>query len=382
MHQFSISTFSCHVFSSIHDIDSNVWNGFVDELHFYHSYPFLSIVERTQKQIECRYCVVYENDIIVALVFFQLSNFKLDKLMQYNSSSSNFIVKKIKHSFSNKELRLLNLGNIFFTGDKGVIANNRFDIYAIVPALFDGVAPTYSNRVHAYLTSNINLSDEKKCHNFPVHGFCHFDTEPDMLFHLDDNWTTFDEYMCALSSKYRVRNKKILALSDTIKKQKFSLDDVVLYKKEIDSLFCNVMQKSSFNISVLNTDFFVENYIHFASIFEMYGYFLENKLVGFSSIYSCQSILHVHYIGLDYEVNHTHKLYNRMLLDVVHLAIENKIKKIHFGRTATEIKSTIGAKPIVLNAYLKINNRFFNRLLPYALKKIKTPDFVIRNPFK
>jgi hypothetical protein len=110
--------------------------------------------------------------------------------------------------------------------------------------------------------------------------------------------------------------------------------------------------------------------------------FLDDKLCGFSTLYMCKGIVHVHYIGLDYEINKTHKLYNRMLLDVLRIAIENKIDKIHFGRTATEIKSTIGAKPIVLNAYLKVNNRFLNRIAPYFLKRIKVPHFVIRNPFR
>jgi hypothetical protein len=71
-----------------------------------------------------------------------------------------------------------------------------------------------------------------------------------------------------------------------------------------------------------------------------------------------------------------------MLLDVVQLAIQQNIHQIHFGRTATEIKSTIGAKPVLLNAYLKINNRFYNRITPYILKRIKAPAFTMRNPFK
>ena len=57
-----------------------------------------------------------------------------------------------------------------------------------------------------------------------------------------------------------------------------------------------------------------------------------------------------------------------MLLDFVRFAIEKGKRNIHFGRTATEIKTTIGAEPKALHAYLKMNNGLVNSTLPYFLK--------------
>jgi hypothetical protein len=71
-----------------------------------------------------------------------------------------------------------------------------------------------------------------------------------------------------------------------------------------------------------------------------------------------------------------------MLLDFVKFAIEKEKYSIHFGRTATEIKTTIGAEPIPLHAYLKMSNRLMNASLPYFLKRIKPAEYVARNPFK
>ena len=106
-------------------------------------------------------------------------------------------------------------------------------------------------------------------------------------------------------------------------------------------------------------------------------------MVSFACLFHVDpTTLHVHYIGLDYEINKTHKLYNRMLLDFVRFAIEHEVQKVHFGRTATEIKTTIGAAPNPLQAYLKLNNRVFNATLPYFLDRIKPQEFVIRNPFR
>jgi hypothetical protein len=106
-------------------------------------------------------------------------------------------------------------------------------------------------------------------------------------------------------------------------------------------------------------------------------------MVGFSCLFHVDpATLHVHYIGLNYEINASHKLYNRMLLDFVKFAIECRVQKVHFGRTATEIKSTIGAEPNPLQAYLKMNNRIMNASLPYFLKRIKPQEYTARNPFK
>jgi hypothetical protein len=106
-------------------------------------------------------------------------------------------------------------------------------------------------------------------------------------------------------------------------------------------------------------------------------------LVSFACLFHVdKSILHVHYIGLNYEINKTYKLYNRMLLDFVRFAILKGKTKIHFGRTATEIKTTIGAEPIPLHAYLKMSNVLANATLPYFLKRIKPAAYIARNPFK
>jgi len=383
MVEYNIAQYTCKIFSEINNIDIQSWNSFIHDLSFFQSYQFLNIIENTQKQVDCRYCTIYENEVMVGLAFFQLIDFKLEKLMQYNSSiKSNFINRKIKNYFAKKHCRLLNLGNVFFTGDKGIVFEQNNNLFNIVPELFDVVASTYNKKVQAYLTSNIALNDERKCANFPVHGFHHLDTEPDMLMKLQNEWSDFEKYIQAMSSKYRVRTKKVLSQSACIEKRKLSVNDVKLYKNEIDVLFSNVMKKATFNLAELDTDFFIENFVQLPHIFEMYGYFIDGKMCGFSSLYICKNLIHVHYIGLDYETNHTYKLYNRMLLDVVQLAIQQNIHQIHFGRTATEIKSTIGAKPIVLNAYLKVNNRFLNRVAPYFLKRIKVPHFVIRNPFR
>ena len=63
------------------------------------------------------------------------------------------------------------------------------------------------------MLANIYLKDEDKCIRFCDHAFHPFITEPDMFMQVDENWHSMVDYMQSLSSKYRVRTKKIISTS-------------------------------------------------------------------------------------------------------------------------------------------------------------------------
>ena len=65
----------------------------------------------------------------------------------------------------------------------------------------------------------------------------------------------------------------------------------------------------------------------------------------------------------------------RILNDYVRLGIEKRVSSINLGRTASEIKTTIGAKPLELSCYIKHKNPFINSLITPFLRRIKIKDF-------
>ena len=71
-----------------------------------------------------------------------------------------------------------------------------------------------------------------------------------------------------------------------------------------------------------------------------------------------------------------------MLYDYVTIAIENKMDFINFGRTASEIKSSIGAVPQELTIYLRHKKNIPNKLFSLFLNKIKPTSFSQKFPFK
>ena len=95
-----------------------------------------------------------------------------------------------------------------------------------------------------------------------------------------------------------------------------------------------------------------------------------------------QNSLDAHFVGIDYQFNKTYAIYQRMLYDYISLAIEHKMKTINFGRTASEIKSSVGAVPQDLTIYLRHKNSIPNRILSVFLKKIQPTEFHQKKPFK
>ncbi len=371
------------VYDSIHDIEPATWDHINGELAFYQKHHFLSVIEEIHKDIQFRYVLVKKEDKIVVAYYMLLLDFSFRNLVNYSRESKG-LKNRFKKFMAQKNTKLLNLGNVFFTGDKGMIATDESIAIPLLPQIFKVVKKTFNSpKPKASLIANIYMEESEKCINFCNSAFHPFITEPDMFLTVDPNWKTFEDYMEALSSKYRVRAKKVLNVSQDITRRELSMEDILSQKESLLKLYNNVVNHVAFNMATLNIDFFEKMKEIYDGKCTLYGYYKDGVMVSFACLFHVDpNTLHVHYIGLDYEINKEFKLYNRMLLDFVRFAIERKVQKVHFGRTATEIKTTIGAEPNPLQAYLKMNSRVVNATLPYFLKRIKPQEYTVRNPFK
>lgn len=384
LYSTELNEFYIDIYSSLSNIDVHFWNDINQNIPFYKSHQFLQIIEDIHSSLEFRYIIIKKDNEVIAAMYMQLLDFSFKNLVNYSSENSNRIKSTFKKYISNKNTKLLNIGNVFFTGDNGIICKNENEIISCIPEIFKLTAKTFiSNKPSAYLVANIYLQDVKKCADFGQNAFHPFITEPDIFMKVDESWNKFEDYLNALSSKYRVRAKKVFTVSKDIIQRELSIVDIQQQKDALQKLYNNVVNHVAFNMADLNIDFFEEMKKLYNDRCTILGYYLHNELVSFACLFHVDTaILHVHYIGLNYEINKEMKLYNRMLLDFVHFTINKRKQQIHFGRTATEIKTTIGATPMPLQAYLKMNNSVMNVALPYFLKRIKPAEYIVRNPFK
>jgi len=162
----------------------------------------------------------------------------------------------------------------------------------------------------------------------------------------------------------------------------FTAHDFETYKNELQALYQNTIANANFNAEVLNLNTYIHLRAKFKDDFIVKAYFLEDKLVGFLTALVNKNVLDAHFIGLDYQLNKSHAIYPRILNDYIRLGIEKQVSSINLGRTASEIKTTIGAKPLELSCYIKHKNPFLNSLIKPFFRRIKIKEFKQHSPFK
>ena len=121
----------------------------------------------------------------------------------------------------------------------------------------------------------------------------------------------------------------------------------------------------------------------FGDTFTINGFFYEGKLIGFGSSFAmANGTLDAHYIGFDYDLNKQFDLYQNILYCAINEGIKHKCKYVNLGRTASEIKTTVGAKPENLICYIKPQNTISKLIQKPFISFLQPSDWIPRNPFK
>ena len=294
--------------------------------------------------------------------------------------------RKLRILKDSKPLKLLISGNTFVSGEHGIFIKDNQDkkqvIKELAKAILHFVNSNKKLKIDAFLikdfiNESLFITDELKDYNYHP-----FSVEPNMLLQIDENWMVFDDYLAAMKTKFRVKAKKAFKQSKAIRIEEVTADNINNQLPKMTALYKKVAANAAFNLGEFNLETYKgfkekigENYI-------LKTYWLENKIVGFISGVINKNSLDAHFVGIDYELNREHAIYQRMLYDYIEIAINKKIKTINFGRTASEIKSSVGAIPQDLTMYLRHKKSIKNRILKLFLQRIQPTPFQQKFPFK
>lgn len=389
---FDVAKLNFDVYTRLDEVPKLAWNNLAAEKTTLHT-NYLGVLETVNLDgIQNVYVIYNYNGQPIGITFFQKLFFNGAALKPYLPQSDNFIRK---HFFSlvakiTSIIKgyVLVAGNLLITADNGFNFNQNFSPQIISNLLKVAgdhiISIAKKHRIQLSILTdfpavyaNENISKElcKVC------GYKMFEADPNLVLDIS-RWKDFEGYKQALTSKYRVRLKKILKESDSLERIEIGLDNYEHHQNSIDALYQNVMDKIPFKMAEVNSNYFKLLLQKLDGNFKMYGYLSNNKLVGFITAFAENDLYEVHLIGLDYSINQRNRLYNRILYDMIELGIEGNFKQISFGRTANEIKSTIGATPERMICYIKHRNFLLNQLVGLMLKIFKPQPWQQRHPFK
>jgi hypothetical protein len=212
-------------------------------------------------------------------------------------------------------------------------------------------------------------------------GLAKLKLEPAMVLQLDPSWDSFETYLACLTSKYRVKAKRAYAKSQALTVQELDAEALLVHRERVMELYRAVYARSEYRLGSLTFPMFLNLRRTLGPDFILRGYFHEGALVGFLTGFERGGILEAHQVGLDYGLNHGLAIYPRILCDFLQLALERRCTQVNYGRTAMEIKSTLGAEPVETCCYLRHRRRIPNQVARWVAPRLQPNRAPLRMPF-
>ena len=383
---FTLDQISFKIYNSVAALPA-LWDN-VAQSNVFLQTSYLSVLERSAPvNMECFYIGIFEKSELIGVSLAQYLD--LNKLESFGERDKSFKIAIRNFIFKNFASHTLFLGNNMITGQNGYVFTKEIDFECISDILIQS-----AEEITLYFKKkgiNIHLVSFKDFYEhcsvelkkFRFSNIYEFNTQPNMIFYLDEKWKSEEDYIGALSKKYRDQYKRARKKNDGIVVKNLSFEEVIQHETTIYDLYHYVAKNAPFN-----TFFLAKN--HFSTLkgqcgnrFQIFGYFLNDKLVGFHTLLLNDETLETYFLGYDETIQKENMLYLNMLYNMTKYGIENGFKKIIFGRTALEIKSSVGASPVQMSGFIYHNNKLVNKFIGKIFKQLEPElHWQQRHPFK
>jgi len=389
------------IYHSIHEVGDD-WNLAAPARNLFLQKTYLQLLEdNPPENVHFVYMLFYKKSEPIGVAIGQVGNFSAEKNINDNdppkeekSGMFSGAIKFFKSFVAKKvDITAMVCGNALLTGEHhnicfrdGHISEEEEyhilnDTMKFVQKELDKkgiyVSLTYLKEYHHRqrpLTQKL-LVEKNKFHEFTA--------QPNMVLNFREDWESFDDYLAAMSSKYRVRVKRAFKKGAAIERRDFSVQDIEANLERINEMYSSIADASVFNLVKLNPQYFVALKEKLGDDFRMTGYFIEGEFAAFFTTIKNYHELEAHFLGYDEQFNRTHQMYLNILYDIIKIGFDQKCKCIVFARTALEIKSSVGAEPHEMYWYLRHRNKFSNRFLSQIVDYLNPKDeWVQRKPFK
>ncbi|HKR06308.1 MAG TPA: hypothetical protein VJY62_16855 [Bacteroidia bacterium] len=385
------------IFNAASDFSIDYWDRIAGE-NFFLRVEYLRALEKSKiAGMSFRYCFIYENTIPVALCYFQiadLSSKELGSLINLENFGSVFsaVGNKINQFlFSGEKYASNNLlvcGSLFVSGEHGIACVNEkyFPVvFELLPRMIEKISQQIikeNGRVVCCSIKDFYDKSDGYAKQLLKERFHRMVIDPNMIFTVRKEWKKFDDYLDAMSAKYRLRANNVVKKLDDVEIKYLELPEIEKEKGNIENLYFQVQKKAPVRIVRVNINYFLTLKKYLKDEFVVRTFYHKGKMIAFTSGFKSGLHYEAHYIGIDYHYNKSHSLYQNILYDFIREAIKNKSGQLTFGRTAMEIKSTVGAVAYPLYSYIKFSNNFLNSLIKPFIPSEENTGWIPRSPFK
>ncbi|MFM7018670.1 8-amino-7-oxononanoate synthase [Flavobacterium sp.] len=380
------TTLSHRIYTSVTQFPENWEDLAVDNIFLTKEY--LEILEKSAPvNMTCHFIGIFNNSELVGIAVSQFLDLnQLDSFGDRDKCIKSSIRKIVFKNFCS---HVLLLGNNMLTGQNAWAFSTKIDVKILQNEVLNAMETlkeqykASGKKVHISSLKDFETEEIETFHPAMKKDYFQFSTQPNMVFTILENWKTEQDYIAALSKKYRDQYKRARKKADGIEKRKLGLQEIIALEEEIYNLYYHVAQNAPFN-----TFFLAKNHFRvFKEIlkdkFLFYGYFIDNKLIGFNTLIKNGTAMDTYFLGYDDSIQKEKMLYLNMLYDMIAYSINKGFKEIVFARTALEIKSSVGAKPIEVYGFIKHESKLIDKCTQTIFNYLEPKtDWQERNPFK
>jgi hypothetical protein len=364
-------TIQIRIFNSIQNVDKE-WEALAAQDYFLQP-AFLSNIEMQLKEVLVpNYITIYHQNKIIGIIYTQLITFNAQFFNE--NVKENFLVKLQKNSLYCLldwiQTKLLVVGNIYLTGQHGFIIDNAFDKNFIL----NNVVKTLSK----HLKTRVSIIKDIQVNELNIDGYNQIEVQPNMIFY-NKNWTNFDDYLNALNSKHRVKAKKIISLGSTLQLEKLQTMNSAISQTLYD-LYLKMIENASYNLSKINKNY-IEQLFYLENA-HIYTVKLNGQIEAFFAYFNNGKYATAHYLGYNTALKNNVALYHNVLFFLVKCTIQDGFDYMIWARTALEIKSSVGAKPVKTSILIRHENKYLNACLQKGIQLFTQENWIERHPFK
>ena len=368
------------------------WDGFVLHDIFLQRAYFQSLEEASPDNISMKFVGVFKDESLVGIVIVQRVELYLKDI--FRNETDSLFIKNFKNAVSKLlQGNLLVAGNLTHTGQHGLYFNldeisyNDFllQVYQAILQLKKEIKTTDKKRIRMIMLKDYFHDDaiHQESDLFIKNQIHKVSAQPNMILEVKNHWTHFDDYLADLHKKYRDRYKTARKKAKNVQKRELEIDDIKENAALLHKLYKNVSDHAKVNTFILPENHFYNFKKNLNENFKVFGYYLDNKLIGFYTLILNGKTLETYFLGYNSEYQYKNQLYLNMLYDMVSFGIENNFSSVVYARTAMAIKSSVGAKPKKMFIYMKHTNWVMNTLLKYIFKLMNPKhNWQERHPFK
>ncbi|TDO96597.1 peptidogalycan biosysnthesis protein [Flavobacterium sp. 245] len=379
------TTYSFQIYNSTASLPLE-WNSLASE-NIFLTREYLEVLENScPVNMICHFIGIFEEEKLsgIALTQFLFA----EKLESFGERDQCLKTSVRNFAFKNFASHVLFVGNNMLTGQNAFAFAKNIQLPKAVKTLHKAInqlkkdLKASGKKVHITSIKDFT-SEEIKPLQAEFKNNYTFSTQPNMIFEINKNWKTEQDYIDALSKKYRDQYKRARKKTEGIVKRKMSLPDIKQYEDVIYDLYFHVAKNAPFNTFFLSRNHFSFFKEIMKDNFLFYGYFLNEKLIGFNTLIKNGAVMDTYFLGYDENLQREKMLYLNMLYDMIAYSINQGFSTIVFARTALEIKSSVGAKPLKMYGLITHSNALINhniaKLFQYLEPKTEWQE---RNPFK